>query len=1097
MGIIDNKNSNTLVTALSNALSTGQSLDISTAFFFFSGFSELVEHIKDINVRVIVGMDLDPKMIQAKRITDDADLSRYRPEEEPATTTAKIKTWRDAFIALFNNTDVFDTERMSGALDIFFEKLHNGTLEVRMHLKTDHAKYYLIHNNDSTSQDGANPGTRIMGSSNFTLAGLKGQGELNDRRIDPDDFRDYQERFEDAWSSSKDIPLLDKHSANEFLAQVRDETSLFEDPNPYLVYIRVLKELFDRPDISRIKSPKSLTESKYADLQYQTDAITDGLDILEKYNGVIVADVVGLGKSIIASAIAANLKNRTIIIAPPHLEQQWEDYAYDFGIACKIYTTGKIELALKENGYKKGQTIIIDEAHRFRNEDTYNYQDLHKLCLNNKVVLLTATPFNNDPKDLFALIRLFDAPSQSRIQTVDNLSMEFRQLISRYGKMRRQLHKMDEQDIRDEARGIAERMRTIASPVIIRRSRVDLEAIKRYKLDLTSQGYSLPNVNDPVLLEYSLGRLSDLYTDTLEQITDKKHGFTAARYQPVNFVNDIRKFEDLMKTYYNDIEEFRQAQTNLAEFMRKFLVLRFESSMAAFDKTLSNFIQGHRTIIKWYEQFNYVPIYKKGKIPDPETLEETFGVEEVSREMSEDFLEKALMSSKLEKDVEKGLMLIPSSLMRSDFIDSLKNDVKLLSSLQQSWRSTTKGLSIDPKVEDVKTRILELRKQDTSRKIIIFTTYTDTADYLEGQLANAGVRVFKYTGTIATATNKNVVKNNFDASLDENEQADDFDVLVATDAISEGYNLHRAGVIVNYDIPYNPVRVVQRIGRINRINKKMFDELVILNCFPTLIGEDEVAIKRISSLKINLMNELMGTDSRALTPEEMIQTFFVDKFQEENAIINQESWDAKYINLWDEVRFDKKLIKDIANIKKRSLLARKSNHKGMILFGKRGKSLPVFVANMDSQEASRVPASDILHLLEATLHTETIKRSPDFKAKFEVAQSKLFQPDQMPENKGRRNEAIDVLEYLKSKHLAARSHCDDAKEIIKELDGFPEGLLKRIVDMQKVYFKNKDFVGAYNELQEIASIDYMTALKDRVSSRSGEQETLLIAEELM
>jgi superfamily II DNA or RNA helicase len=1097
MGIIDNRNSNTLSAALSDALQTAKSLDIFTGYFFFSGFAELANQIKDINVRVIVGMDIDPKVIAAKRITDDSDLSRHQLADEPPTITAKIKNYQDSFIALFNNTDLFDKERIAGAFDIFFSKIKDGTLEVRMNSSIDHSKYYLVHNKDEMSQNGANPGTRFMGSSNFTISGLKGQGELNDRRIDPEDFKDYQRRFESDWGQTESIPVLDKYSAEDFLQKVKKQTSLFEDPSPYLVYVRILKELFEKPDNSTIKKPGALTNGIYTDFQYQLDAIIDGIDVLDKYNGVIVADVVGLGKSIVASGIAANLGHRVIVITPPHLEQQWKDYAYEFGLTARIYTTGKIEKALEENDFNTIQTVIVDEAHRFRNEDTLDYQNLHKLCLGNKVILLTATPFNNDPKDLFALIRLFDAPSQSRINTVENLSIEFRLLISEYQKMRRQLKKMDDREIKNKAQEIALKMRDMAGPVIIRRSRVDLDKINRYRIDLQSQGINFPKVNNPILLEYDLGNLGNLYLDTLERITNKDNGFTAARYQPLNFVKDMDKFKDLMQNYYNDIDDFKQAQTNLANFMRRFLVLRFESSVASFDKTLGNFIKGHKIIIDWYEKFGFVPIYKKGSIPDPEDLENAFDIAEISEEFSEDVLESALNSPELSKDVEKGLMLIPANIMTSGFLQSLKRDVELLKSLKDQWAQTTKNLSIDPKVEDVKRQIADLLNSDGDRKIIIFTAYTDTADYLEEKLLADDLRVLKYTGSIASARNKEIVKKNFDAGLPQDKQDNDFDVLIATDAISEGYNLHRAGVIINYDIPYNPVRVVQRVGRINRINKKMFDELFIYNCFPTIIGESEVATKRISSLKIHLMNELLGTDVKVLTDEETIQTFFIDTFKEENAKNNDESWDTEFINYWDSIRFDKQLIAQASDIKQRSFLARKIDNSGIVLFGKRGKGLPVFVTDINRDLAMRVPAQEVLHIIQADQGEEPVQRSNQFKKKYQSAVDKLFKQDKLPDNKGRRGDAINVLDALKETYPPSKNHCEDVKKIIKDLDGFPEGTLKRIVDLQKMYFKKSEFEDAYNELRDIASVDYMAALQERVQGRLNEPETLLIAEEIL
>ena len=312
--------------------------------------------------------------------------------------------------------------------------------------------------------------------------------------------------------------------------------------------------MFDRQKDSSVKQPGELSGGLYKDFEYQKDAVIDALDIIEKYNGVIIADVVGLGKSIIASAVAANLGNRTIIITPPHLKQQWENYAQDFDLKDRIYTSGKIEQALEDSRRGSIKTIIVDEAHRYRNEDTDAYQALHKLCLNNKVILLTATPFNNNPKDLFALIRLFDAPSQSRINTVDNLSMEFRRLITEYQKMRRNLRNMEDWEIREQARGIAQEMRAMAYPVIIRRSRVDLDAVDRYRQDLTSQGYEFPEMREPELLEYNLDELAEPYRETLERITDVSKGFSAARYQPSSpeFIKDAKQFNAYMREYYDD-----------------------------------------------------------------------------------------------------------------------------------------------------------------------------------------------------------------------------------------------------------------------------------------------------------------------------------------------------------------------------------------------------------------------------------------------------------------------------------------------------------------------------------------------------------------
>ena len=150
-----------------------------------------------------------------------------------------------------------------------------------------------------------------------------------------------------------------------------------------------------------VRLPAEITRNKYINLKYQIDAIRRSLDILQRHNGVIIADVVGLGKSIIASAVAHNLNLKTVIIVPPHLRYQWEDYHNEFEFHARIYSSGKIEQALEEIDKDEEKLIIIDEAHKYRNALTTDYANLHKLCQRNKVILLTATPFNNRPQDVF------------------------------------------------------------------------------------------------------------------------------------------------------------------------------------------------------------------------------------------------------------------------------------------------------------------------------------------------------------------------------------------------------------------------------------------------------------------------------------------------------------------------------------------------------------------------------------------------------------------------------------------------------------------------------------------------------------------------
>ena len=273
-----------------------------------------------------------------------------------------------------------------------------------------------------------------------------------------------------------------------------------------------------------MRTPFDITDGKFFNLKYQTDAIQLALKSIETHNGTIVADVVGLGKSIIASTIAHNLRLRTIVISPPHLRSGWDAYKDEFGFTGTVFSSGKISEALTHyNDLKKPDEqflIIVDEAHRYRNEYTEDYAMLHNLCQGNKVVLLTATPFNNDPADIYSMLKLFQIPTKSTLKTVENLSIEFRDLINQYKELRelQRQGKLSKQDVKNETAKIARTIRSIIGPLVIRRSRIDLQQIDTYKDDLKKQKIEEVIPQGPIELSYDLKELKDLYLRTLNLI---------------------------------------------------------------------------------------------------------------------------------------------------------------------------------------------------------------------------------------------------------------------------------------------------------------------------------------------------------------------------------------------------------------------------------------------------------------------------------------------------------------------------------------------------------------------------------------------------
>jgi len=989
-----------LADVVNNILPSADRLYFLVGYFYFSGFEEVYKQVAEKEVKILVGLQVERDLanrIKEFQIIQEVNTSRGKARED----------YYKSLVQLFTDTDFFDSQEKQDAFRLFLHKMKDGTLEIRKTLQPNHAKLYIFENKEEFSQGGDYPGTVITGSSNFTRSGLRGTFEINVVSRDATNYNEAYAIFQNLWANA--VVIVDKDNIDDFLYNVVERVWIDKLPKPFLLYVRVLEEYFPRYKRDALRLPGEITKGRYIDLKYQEDAIRKTMDILQRHNGVIVADVVGLGKSIIASAVAHNLNLRTLIISPPHLTSQWDDYRYDFEFNAKIYSSGKIEQALEENDTNEEKLLIIDEAHKYRNELTANYANLHQLCQRNKVMLLSATPFNNRPQDVFSMVKLFQIPTRSTIQTVDNLSYQFMELVKQYKKVKEiQKNKLEsESAIAARIRQIAQAIRDILTPLVIRRSRLDLEAIEEYREDLKRQKISFPKVNDPQPLEYDLGDLSELYESTLKTIApeDEEGGFIGARYMPTNY---IKNFESYRKKIAEEmgIDEnlLRQTQLNLADFMKRLLVRRFESSIYAFRSTLDSIIHSSEVIVDWYERLGKVPVYKKGKLPDVDALMQSSG-EDIEEELWE-----ATLEDELQKYYDKGLWLIEKKELKKEFIDHVKTDIATLSEVRDGWFGG--GFPDDPKLQHFAAIIRKNLRDDPERKIVVFTEFADTADYLFGKLKD-DLRVFKYSAKDANKTNKKTIKENFDAG--SKVQNDDYDVLIATDAISEGFNLHRAGTVFNYDIPYNPTRVIQRVGRINRINKKVFDELFIYNFFPTATGERETRVKQIATLKIAMVHALFGEDTKVLTKDEELQSWFTKQFREILSNEEELSPEAKYEDLVRRLRASQyDLVQQALTIPRRCRVRRteKKGKTGVIVFGKKGQEY-AFKFGTKAAEPVALGVAPALELFEAEVSEESEQTSGSFEPVYEKVKSKLFsRRTEVALDKGKR-ETILKVEALK------------------------------------------------------------------------------------
>lgn len=1055
-------------------------VDILVGYFYYSGYVQLSEKLKDKQIRILVGLDVDlqiSKHIQEVEAIRNGLVSRSIIKEE----------YYKQFVSIFNDSNFLDTAEKLEQFTMFYGKILDGTLEIRKTLEPCHSKMYLFAYNDLINEGGELPGVLITGSSNLSYQGLKGRLELNARFNDKQDYDEGKQIFDELWENS--VVIVNKDNLDEWNNKVMTRIWYDKIYSPYLMYIRVLKEYFNIPTTDNILTPHDITEGKYSNLRYQTDAVQMALNSLNNHNGAIIADVVGLGKSVIASTIARNLKLRTIIVCPPHLYKQWEGYRDEFGFTGTVFSAGKIEDAVLhyQELVKDGEQflVIIDEAHRFRNEYTQDYALLHNLCSGNKVLLLTATPFNNQPADIYALIKLFQIPSRSTLKTVENLGAAFKDLIDKYKALReaQRTGKTTDEEIKNEVNSIAKKIRSIISPLVVRRSRLDLQGIPEYADDLKQQHIQLVLPNDPIELEYDLSELKELYLSTLDRInqsegsSDAVYRFKAARYSPALYIHEelkdklAKELEDKTGVKFNLL---LGRQTNISSFMRHLLVARFESSVAAFRASLGYMIQSSEHMLKWIEKRHKIPVFKKGNLPDVETFYES---------SDDDMVEIEELFDKYEA---RGFFEIDMKYVKNDFVKDVESDIQLLKNLREQWFGKDNTVKSDPKLDSF-IRIVRKQMQDEpNRKLIVFSEFADTVNYLGEALIKAGLPAMKYTSADASSSNKDRIRANFDAGLKPALQQNDFHILVATDAISEGYNLHRAGAIFNYDIPYNPTRVIQRIGRINRINKKVFNELYIYNYFPTDVGEAETRTKEISTLKMAMIHAIMGEDTKALTKEEELQAYFKDRYRKEFARSEEASWDTPYRKLLNSVKGTEAYEKAM-EVPHRARTSRniEKPRKGVLMFGRKGDDFVFKIGDMTT-EPIMISAEEAIALFEADKCEEPVNLSCNFDAVYQKVKASLFRSDVTERNEKDLINALAKVKVMIKNQLLPKDYLADLLQVIKAdaLSGYEIRYINQLApkDAAKLPLK--------------ISTEYLSRMINSQNKVNDSEETLILSEEL-
>jgi len=824
-----NEDKNTLENRINDILEhhNVKFLEFLIGYFRLNGFNKIAKYLNGIQkARILVGINIDKLIYEATIRTKEVNLF---------DTHKIVNSFLDEQIEKINSNKEYDIDT-DESINLLAKFLKEEKIEIRISQnKNIHAKVYIFREEPKQRRSGGveQVGSVITGSSNLTKNGLERNFEFNVELRDSGDIAFSLNKFENLWSSAVELKY-------ENIEQIKNQTYL-KEVTPYEVYIKFLMEYFeDRVDID--KSLYKLLPKNYMKLKYQLDAVNEGISKIKKHNGFFLSDVVGLGKTIttvmiVKKLILDDVKGEVLVLTPPSIKKEWEETFKNFGIglirAYRIDSIGKLN-DIEPTDY---EIVVIDESHKFKNYITSRYKELERICkerskYRKKIILISATPLNNRPQDIANQLYLFQDKRNSTIASFPNLEHFFAHIYKEYKEIIGNKTILDENQ-KKRLKELSKLIRdNILREVMVRRTRSDILTHDMYKKDLQKQNLNIPTINPVAQIEYKLD-------DKLLKAYDKSITILIGKLQYERYKILYYLTKNGRKKYGNvSLNIFEKGSLELAKLMQLLFVKRFESSFYAFKMALSNQIKYLGNLISMFEDGTiYIGVNNK--------INDIFDDEDF-----DDKIEKLLQSRKV-KEFEKNDF-------NKSYLDKLKKDFKFLEELNSLW----KDIEDDPKLEKLKEEL----KDKKDKKIVIFTESKQTALYLKEKLQDFKVLVVHGDNRDELKT---TIRENFDANYKE--QKDDYDIIISTDTLSEGVNMHQSNIVYNYDIPWNATKLMQRIGRINRIGTK-HKEIFVYNFIPSAKSDNLIELSKKAFVKLQTFHSTLGEDSQIYTQEEEVSS---------------------------------------------------------------------------------------------------------------------------------------------------------------------------------------------------------------------------------
>ncbi|MDR8392243.1 phospholipase D-like domain-containing protein [Aliifodinibius sp. S!AR15-10] len=1048
-------------------------------YFRASGYHAIREHLLKLgDVKILVGINVDHMIAEAKR-------RGLMFMGDPKKTREEFVKWMQEDIK-----DAEYSKKVEEGILLFMEDIIDGKIEIRAHKKKNlHAKIYIFLPEDFHEDAQYSV---ITGSSNLTHSGL-GNGdedanyEFNVELKRYDDVKFAESEFQKLWADGEEI-------LPEDIQKAKKDTHIGKEFTPFELYIKFLIEYFGK-NIDYDPETVGDVPKQFMKLSYQIDAVNQGFQMLEDYNGFFLADVVGTGKTVVAAMLAKRFiiangtgDTKILVVYPPALAKNWKRTFRLFGIDkyAKFITNGSLHKIVEDRDLdywpkEDYDLVIVDEAHKFRNKKAQMFENLQIICkagrYNNglinseekKVVLVSATPLNNRPEDIYNMIQLFQDARRSDLP-VTNLTSYFYPRIKRY----EEIMKRNEPDIEAIRELYADIREKILKPITIRRTRRDLENVDQYREDLKKQGVVFPDIAKPRKREYELGdELRSLFFESLDSILDEdKIGYY--RYQAIKYLD-----EEIKDEYYETAD---LTSRQLARMMTTLLVKRLESSFKAFKDTLHNLRDSTANMIRTYEN---------GKVFVAPDLDVNRLMDEG---LTDDEIEMKILSI---SDEKPGNRTFEPDDFRPEFIEGLRNDLQTLDALCDQWDDVDQDPKFNKFLDMLENELLD-RSINPSGKLVIFSEAKSTIEDLTKKLKEHGYdRVLTVSADNRSRVFEEVLAN-FDANY-EGEVKDEYDIIITTEVLAEGVNLHRANVIVNYDTPWNATRLMQRIGRVNRIGTRA-DTIYNYNFYPSDEGDMIISLKKKALVKLQSFHSAFGEDSQIYSLDEVIEEFELYKEGQKD----DEDIRLKYLEFIRN--FKENNIEDFRRIKRLPLKARtlrfaEENDQGTVCFLRTDDKKELYYISKDEQVVG-LNFEEAVNLFEATEKEEPLGELPNWHYEHINWAKEQYQKDiqeSTPEGAvtekkdARYNRAARFLKDIK--RYVDSDQMDEVYRRLKKL--MDEGTYANLLtEITRVLNKKAKPSISFRELKKIAD-KYSSRLKFSDEKKDKEQDQTLLQPEII